>query len=338
MDRIIAKGFSVYHNGQDPVYVAQHSGSSFEISTGRDDYSDTVGSLCWQNTGGTLIVSTIARKRVWGIDYNRDLPPMDLALRMYPEFLAENRRHAVKNFRAKYAFVAKNKADYIERRRIYESFWHKVGNSGSIIVLLHRDFSRIKNFPSLMDIVAYEGKGVDTKIIGQIISEINRKYGDAMRQLTEGYKRFVLTESMRIASRIEGSFSSSNPAEYSLWLHDDMKVLKDLAEPEIMNQLSADMSPKNYLAAVESALKKDIEPKITLENIFKGRKALSVKSRFFNQKFLIMEAEVNAFLGYWHPGLAAAIIVDIINMLRGAKLYKHLGIRQTRMGDFMNPI
>ncbi len=35
------KGFSVYESGEDPVFVTPHSGPAFEVTTSRDDYSET---------------------------------------------------------------------------------------------------------------------------------------------------------------------------------------------------------------------------------------------------------------------------------------------------------
>ncbi|MBW2988538.1 hypothetical protein DRJ48_02200 [Candidatus Woesearchaeota archaeon] len=333
------KGFSIYENGSGPVYATPHSGPAIEIPTVRDDNSDTVASLCWIKTGGTLVIGTITRKRIWGVDYNRDPPPMKLAISMYPEFVADKNRDKLRAFRDRYAFVAKSRSDYEERLRIYNSFWSTVGNLGSVIILIHRKFGRIKNYPSVMDIVTYEGRGVDSATISRVVQEINQKYGKSLRGLAPYYKRFVMTETLRVVSRIErifGGFGLENlEAEYKVWLKQDLSVIERLADPEVVQQLKQKFNKRNFLAAVRNVLSKKIPPVVTIENFFKGRKALSMKSKFFNRHFLIMEAEVNAFLGCWHPHLAANIITDIVNMLRGAKLYKHLGIRQTRMADFM---
>jgi hypothetical protein len=339
MERSFFKGFTVYRNGGDPVFVTPHSGPSFEVPTIRDENSDTVASLCWLKTGGTLVMSNMTRKRIWGIDLNRDPPSKEQALEMFPEFMADKNRAKLKEFRSKYAFVAKTAEDYFDRLKIYETFWTTVGNLGSVIILVHRKYARMKNYPSLMDIVTYEGKGVDMETIKGVIAEINRKYGEQLMAMTEDYKATVLLEANRISSRILdvfGEFSQENiDAEYQTWLREDAEMLKKFVEPEMMENLKKGFTQEAFMAAVQAALAKPVIPEITLENFFKGRKALSVKSKFFNKQFLIMEVEVNAFFAGWYPSIAADIIVDIVNMLRGAKLYKNLGIKQTRMQDFL---
>ncbi len=333
------KGFTIYRNGDNPVWVAPHVGSSFETPTSRDWNSDTVASLCWLKQGGSLVLSTLTRKRIWGVDYNRDPPSYETAVRAYPDFVADKNRARLSKYRSKYAFVAKNKADYTERLRIYETFWTTVGNLGSIIILIHRKFARMKNYPSVIDIVTYEGKGVDTSTIKKVLEQINKKYFEKLFNISEQYKRFILMDTERVCSRIKdvfGEFSLEKAdAEYKHWLKDDLSSLAELLGQDEINKLMSNFSLERFLGVVKRALSLNIKPSVTLENIFKGRKALSVKSKFFNKHFLIMEAEVNAFLGYWYPKLAADIICDIVKLLRAAKLYAHLGIRQTKMEDFI---
>ncbi len=339
MYRRFEKGFSVYRNADNPVWVAPHSGSSFETPTSRDWNSDTVASLCWLKAKGSLVISTVTRKRIWGVDYNRDVPPMALAMKMYPEFVADKNREKLKQFRSKYAFLARNKSDYAERLRLYTDFWSTVGNLGSIIIMTHRKFARMKNYPSLIDIVTFEGKGVDTEIIKKIIAEINNKYGKLLVKTGKYYRAFVLSETKRIAERIKrvyGEFDlKKTDIEYHLWLKEDIANIKRLMGEDCCPELEKDFTLRNFIGAIKDVLKVPIAPRITLENFFKGKKAMSVKSKFFEQHFLVMEAEINSFFGYWYPDLAAEIIVDIVTMLRGAKLYKKLGIRQTNMADFL---
>jgi hypothetical protein len=339
MYRRFEKGFSVYKNADNPVWVAPHSGSAFETPTSRDWNSDTVASLCWLKSGGSLVLSTVTRKRIWGIDYNRDPPQAAHAIRMYPEFVADRNRPRLQDYRSRYAFVARNKADYDERLRMYTDFWTTVGNLGSIIIMCHRKFARLKNYPSLIDIVTYEGRGVDTHIITGVIDQINKKYGRQLKRIGKHYRMFLLTETKRITERIRrvyGEFDlEKTDIEYHLWLKEDIANIKRLAGDLSCQALETELCIKNFLGAVKQALKLQITPSVTLENFFKGKKALSVKSKFFERHFLVMEAEVNAFFGYWYPDLAAEIILDIVSMLRGAKLYKKLGIRQTNMADFL---
>ncbi|MCD6381531.1 MAG: hypothetical protein J7L43_00945, partial [Candidatus Aenigmarchaeota archaeon] len=84
MERRFYPGFTVYKNGDNPVYVCPHSGPSLLSPNNRDSYSDAVASLCFEKTGGSLVISNLSRKRAFGIDFNRDLPPEELSIKIYP--------------------------------------------------------------------------------------------------------------------------------------------------------------------------------------------------------------------------------------------------------------
>ena len=42
------KGFSVYESPGDIYFVTPHSGPAFEVTTSRDEYSETIASLSWK--------------------------------------------------------------------------------------------------------------------------------------------------------------------------------------------------------------------------------------------------------------------------------------------------
>src|SRR3989344_7513141 len=103
------KGYIVYKNKDDPVFVVPHSGPALEIATSRDDNAETVASLCWKKDGGVLIVSGIPRKREWGIDFNRDIPNFDSALNAYNKFDEDSDK--IFEYKKKYAWIAFDKED-----------------------------------------------------------------------------------------------------------------------------------------------------------------------------------------------------------------------------------
>ena len=76
------RGYTVFKKGKmDCVFAALHSGPAIENPVHRDDNSETIASLSWKEMGGTLIVGGVSRDRLWGIDYNRDVPALSLALK-----------------------------------------------------------------------------------------------------------------------------------------------------------------------------------------------------------------------------------------------------------------
>ncbi len=338
MQRRFYAGFTVYKNGDNPVYVCPHSGPSLLSPNNRDSYSDTVASLCFEKTGGSLVISNLSRKRAFGIDFNRDLPPEELAVSIYPDFMAKRKLKKLQNFRERYAFAAKNRMDYLEKKRIFENFWNVVGNLGQIIIFSHRKFTRIKNFPSVMDIVTFEGKGVDMETLREIVSNINKKNEGFLNEIKDFYYQRILLETKRYLAKLresgeESDLNSIDPYEKK-FIQKDFEVIKRYADPEFTKALEEKFSIENFYSAVKNVLGKDIKPKITIENHFKGEKARTKIDPLLKKHFLVMEVETNEFIGYWYPEKAAEILLDIISRLRSAKLYQHLGISQTHVFEF----
>src|SRR3989338_8044291 len=105
MDFIFKKGFLIYKDKDKNLVIAcPHSGPALDHPTTRDDNSETVASLCWRELKGSLIISSMPRKRLFGIDLNRDIPSIKTALESYKTF-EENKDSAyMYEYRKKYAW------------------------------------------------------------------------------------------------------------------------------------------------------------------------------------------------------------------------------------------
>ena len=338
MIRKFYEGFTVYSNGENPVYVCPHSGPALISPKNRDENSETVASLCFEKTGGSLVISNMPRKRNFGIDFNRDLPSQEHATMLYPEFMANKNLEKLQKFKSNFAFAAMSKADYMEKVRIFRSFWTTVGNLGSIIVFFHRKYSRVKNYPSIIDIVTYEGRGVDTGVITEIVDSVNLKYDAFLDEIKPFYTDQILMETKRILLRLKENFKTEELKDLSHpdmeVIANDLEILKKIGDPKLLKEFLDDPCHERFYKLTEDTLSKPAHPKITIENIFKGRKALSQKEKFFNNHFLIMEAEINSFMSFWFPEKTAEILMEIVSRLQSAKLYRHLGIAQTHVTEF----
>lgn len=313
------KGFIVYRKGPGPVFIAPHSGPALEVPTSRDENADTVASLCWLRMGGSLVVSTVPRKVMLGIDFNREAPSEGKALSFWEKFEEEKELEELKKYRMQYAWVAPSKKDHRNRLRIHKDFWKSIKGLGNTIVFLHRKFTRMKNFPSIMDIVTYKSYGVNRDIMNSIISSINRRYGDFFKRISENYKNAILLEEKRTVDRIMKIFSKFDlndiKIEYKENINSDLEVIRRFADAKALRRLTGNFSERNFLSAVRSALKKDELPRVTLEEKFRGEPAWSRKRGLFRSKNM-MEVEMNAFLNYWYPNEAAEIIMMIIDNIR----------------------
>jgi hypothetical protein len=315
----VKSGFLVFDKGDEITWSTPHSGPALETPTSRDDNSDTVASLCWMKIGGRLVISTMPRKRAMGIDFNRDRPPLKRSVEFYKLFNENKCPEKLEEYRRKYAFCAADKRDHEQRLRIYKKFWSTVRESGRTVVFVHRKFTRLKNFPSIMDIVAYEGYGFSKKILAPVVRRINRKYADFLQSIKENYINAILLEEKRTVERIAeiyGSFSLPDiGVEYKNNLMEDLKIIRRFADDRRVERLEKHFTQKNFILAVRSALINGGTPKITIESIFRGEHGRSQKRDIFRRKNVV-SIESNAFINYWYPNEASDIILDIVNEIK----------------------
>ncbi|MEE9323785.1 MAG: hypothetical protein V3U72_04535 [Candidatus Aenigmarchaeota archaeon] len=332
-------GFIVYRNGPGPVWVCPHSGPAVEIPTARDQWSDTIASLCWLKMGGTLIISTIPRKQMYGMDFNREIPPKDSSLNLWPEFVRDENRERLEEYRKVYSWTAMDEADHKHRLKIYNDFWNTVSRSGNIIIFLHTQFTRIKNFPSVMDVITYQGRGVKKEIINSIVKKTNKKYEEFFRRLEKPYKDQIMLEQERVIRRIKDIFSEFGldkmKVEYKTNTLRDMEIMKKYADKKVYMKLKKEFNEKNFLSVLKSALMQKIHPHITIDSIFKGQKALTMKKPLFMKDNIVMEVETTSFLSYWHPVKASNVVIDILKDLISVDMYRKMGAKQTQIAKFI---
>ncbi len=332
-------GFTVYKNGRGPVWVCPHSGPAMETPTSRDGYSDVVASLCWLNMGGTLIISSIPRKQIYGIDFNRESPPKDSALNLWSEFLKDEKRERLERYRHTYSWTSINPGDHRQRSRIYDDFWNAVKKAGEPVVFVHRQFTRVKNFPSVMDVVTFEGRGVNKKIMEAIVEKANEKYSSFLKHIERDYKDAIKLEHRRVIDRIKEVFSEfileKMKVEYKKNILNDMKNMSKYVNKRVYRKLEKEFNERNYMSVLRSTLRQKVSPKITVESFFKGDKALRSKNPMFMKDRIVMEVEVTNFLGYWHPGKAAEMIMNIFHDLISVDTYSELGVKQKHLIEYV---
>ncbi len=315
------RGFLIYTNeNPDLIIVAPHSGPSVEITTGRDDCSETVASILWKKFGGNLIISNMPRKRLWGVDFNRDIPNVQLALKSYELFDKNIEDEMQYDYESKYAWVAKNESDYDNRLSIYQNFWAEVAK-GKTILLLHRAFTRLKALPSIMDIVTFSNEGIEKSIISDIVKKVNTKYYNFLKRVEQGYKQTIYMESERMVAHVIQLYKTfdlnkvKKEKKESFTL--DLKNIKKYSKDYIYKRLIDNFTPQNYLAAVKSTLEKSPTPQLTVENVFDGSLALGPKRKLFpTEGKTIIEIEPSYFLNLWYPEVTANIIRDVMKSLK----------------------
>ena len=314
------KGFLIYRKGDSNlVFAVPHSGPALGATPDRDDNAETVASICLENMGGKLVISNVPRKRSWGIDFNRDIPDIGLALKAYNEFEKREEKRDneyIYNFRTKYAWVAKDETDYYNRLSVYQNFWAEVGE-GERIILVHRIFNRIKAVPSIMDVIIFSEKEIKKKLLDDVVEKINTKYFDFFSKVEKDYRQAIFFEMKRVVLnllRIHDGFDLKRfGIGYKKLLDKDIEKIMRYADLVAANRLKRSFTPQNFLDAVNNALQNVPTPRITIANVHDGNKALGPKNKLFPYKNrTIIQAESSNFLNFWHPKIAAKIIQDII--------------------------
>ncbi len=316
MDVSFKKGFTIYGGGNGVGIIAPHSGPALEVTTSRDDNSETTASLLWKKMGGKLVIGNVSRKRLWGIDFNRDIPPLKLALKNYEVFKNYDDLQVVHQYKKKYAWVAQNEDDYYERLKIYQNFWAEVEECEKC-VFVHRQFNRLKSLPGIMDFISLAGVKIKKEKVYDVILDINVKYDDFFKRVEEGYKQAVYWETQRMIAECIRRYKEFKWDKFSVFAREvffkDMKIIKKYAQPYITNRLQEKFTAENYLEACKDALKKCPYPRITLENTFDGSTALGPRRKLFSGDKLVVEVEPSQFMNQWYPDISAAIIKEVID-------------------------
>ncbi len=336
-------GFTIYRNSEGPIFATLHSGPAVETPTSRDDNSDTVASVCWMKMGGSLVFSNLTRKRSFGIDFNRAAPSITKSVEMYDKFIKDEKKEELRNYRREYAWVAEDKKDHYERLRIYDNFWFQIKNLGNFFIFVHRKFSRLRNYPSAMDVSCFKGMGVKREIIEKIIDDVNKKYQPFFLSVEGEYKESIMLEQRRALKRFGqlGIGRIRKPVTDSEFnLAEDIMLIKKHAEADNVKKLEEDFSDKNFIAASKNALERMEPPKITLERIFVGDLSHAPREKFYLKEMskdkIVLEVESNQFMNYWYPETAADMINEIVNGIKTAEMYKKMGHKQTEILKFLD--
>jgi hypothetical protein len=248
---------------------------------------------------------------------------------------------ALHKYREVYAWVARDRADHSARLRIYKDFWEEVRGSGETVVFMHRKFTRMKNFPSVMDIISYRNLGFSKGMLGKTVGKVNDKYSQFFSSLSKSYKRAILLEEQRVIQRIADIYGrldlSKVDAEYRHHIQEDLRVIRKYADPAIVRKLEKRLTPSLLMKGVKSALRNS-GPEITIDSIFAGDKALSQVRRLCREKNVIC-IESNAFVNYWYPSETSNMILDIINEITPMKkITSYLGAKSQAVPLLPSPL
>ena len=338
MRTMFYNGFTVYENGMGPVYVVLHGGPALGAYAYRDETADTVGSFLVEK-GGTLVISNMARNRIYGIDMNRLPPSKTSAVRMYKIFLDKPFSSKAREYRQKYAWVAADEKEYEKKMRIYEKFWHTVKSYGNFFVLLHRKFSLLKNYPSIMDFSTFESKGIDKATLKIIVEKVNERHKKFFEQIHRPFMEEILTKEKQILVEAQvkrNKFDIRKLRDKYQWTFaQELKTIKQHAPPYIFDRLRSNFSMSNYMRAARVAAERCGLPCATVEQVFKARLSLGPKKQLLRANNIVLQVELDAFFNKYYPEETSTIMFEVITSIKMAELYKKIGFSQKNIKEFL---
>ena len=288
MDITIRKGFIVADSKKPgPTYVAPHAAVAFYKLWDNQDHGSHYIAFRLAKSGGRALISTITRERFLGIDFFRQEPAEKMALENYSKF-QDDPSAGTREYRKKYAWVAKNSEEHLFKKRLYENFWSETRNTKGSVLFIHRQFLNPIRHPSLLDVIPFNYEKETQEAIGKV----NEKYHKLFMSLFPFYK-----EMFNFKSRwIEFKYELERLSELDVSLFEGKR-------PQISRRI------KKFH---EKTIKQPYL-EVTYKRNFKGTPVKPIIKRdFLSLGYPILHLEVSEFLSKRFPEIASQIIKSLL--------------------------
>jgi len=318
------EGFLLFKSEKPgPVFIAPHATMSLLSIVRGDVCTELITARLVKKMGGIGVVSTVPRKGKYGIDYFRWPATMKEATAM---FKMENDYEARYKFEKKYSFFARDEEEYLEKASTYNQFWTTVETlapNNPLFVLVHAQGTRLKNFPSLLDLATLSGKWMDEKKVIETIEKVNRKYN--FERYKDDLKYYALAWARMCLKRaIEYRFGSFDlkkiKGSFRVALEDDIEKAASLLGRD-KKELLKNFTFQKYLLLIEEVIDSK-EFGITYQNAFDGQpgeeRVKKLLDKCGGQAILV---EASTFLNEMYPDVSVKLIKDVIEeIIRKDKL------------------
>jgi hypothetical protein len=273
-----------------PTYVAPHAAVAFDKPEDNQDMGTHHISYMLVKDGGKAVISSVTRERDMGIDFFRQAPKPADALANYQLFRTGKKRET-RDYRKKYAWVARDMAEHRRKRRIYQEFWNEVEETRGPILFIHRQFLNPMRHPSIIDVVPFNHE----RKVGKVIRQLNRKYEKVMRELWPVYKEafYFKSHCIRLKKRLEKKTRMRMFDERGYVPKIERRVLR----------FNKKISKQPFIH-------------ITQKKNFKGASIKGkVEDELLHLKVPIIQLEISEFLTTRYPEIAVYMIKDLLRKL-----------------------
>jgi hypothetical protein len=225
-------------------------------------------------------------------------------------------------FEGRYAFFAKDEEEYLEKANVYNQFWTTVETLSSknpLFVLMHSQGTRLKNFPSLLDIATLNGEWMSEKKIRDVLDEVNAKNRKTLLSIKEDMKKYAKSWAeiwMRNSilfrfgefdfKKMKGSFKASVESDIqkaALLLNEDFKaLLKDLTWEGYIHLLERCIDERQF--------------EVTYQNTFNGEPGRDrIKKLLSHCGGEAILFETSTFLNEVHPEISIKLVSDVLDAM-----------------------
>jgi len=283
----IHKGFITLKSGKNgPLFIAPHSGMALNNPEGEIDRgTQSVAYHYLKKYGGSAIISLFSRERDLGIDLWRPMP-------------------VGRKISKKYAWYPFSRKYDEEKKKIYKKFWKFIFSQKSdTIIILHRQLPRVKNYPSIIDVVSIIGRGFSRKRMRKVIEKMNKEYEDRFYWLRDEYRELMLVYIDYCLLCYKKHIKS--------FLKKDFITFKKTLGVQATKKLEKNFSKSLLKKYILKLIHKQPDLKITLEKNFTGKYIGKVLDPILDDR-LVVSFEINQLLSQYYPLLTAKIIHEII--------------------------
>jgi hypothetical protein len=308
MQHEIHDGFLVLDSGrQGPCYVCPHSGIHIRDPKSRDAFTEVIG-FELAKTSGRSVLSTLPRDQDFGIDFFRRLPEKKDALRFHKYYERED-WDSIYKFRSTYAFVAKKGKDFEAKRKIYKKFWKAAHKNNGYVIAVHNTTTRIKNHPTILDLISFENRGCEKSKLEKIADILNKKYKKEFKAIKKYYDSYLLLNSYEILEENRKHFGTIKKSR-GLFREN---VIKDMKMAEKILGKKVKFTDNDYMKSVKEAIRIAQDPKITVEKNFSGKMGFAMFD-MIPDNLIKIELEINEAIMRYKPVLTGKIIHDVLGL------------------------
>jgi hypothetical protein len=304
------KGFNVVKSDREgPVFIAPHSSLSYRSSEREDVGTENVAFLAVEKLGGAAVISSIPRLGMLGIDYNRQPPDFKDVKKGYSKIGDD-----MKDYYKQRSFTTESEKQYLTKANTYKEFWSMVeelGKNNPLFIFCHTLSSRLKNLPTVIDLVTGRGKWIDKKKVEKIAAGLNKKYDfNKYKSQIKENNYFWLLLYRNFVKQNFGSFGKLNGMSRE-WLVQDIENANRILKTSYkINDINFGL----YKNLADQVIDK-VNLQLTVEARFCGDMALAVPPLLKKTNGTGLEIESLSYLNEVQPELMIKIIKDIVDAL-----------------------